>query len=243
LDGSIDIVDASRAAKPEEESAATAKGLDWVRFTVGYDGLTVAVNPSNTFVESMTTEQLAKLYEPGSTVSRWKDLDPAWPDRKIVLFSPDNDSGTYDYFVEAILPKKKAQRQDLQSSADDNTLVTGVAGDKDSIGYFGYAYYQASRDKLKAVAIKESAGSEGVLPSLETVISGKYKPLSRPLYIYVKRSSLKRTEVMEFVRYYLANAGSLSQKAGYIPPTDSDTAANDRALNEAVEGAAGGSPS
>lgn len=236
LAGEIDIVDASRPAKPEEAEKAKAQGLDWTAFTIGHDGLTVAVHSSNDFVDSLTVEQLRRLYAPESAVHTWKDLNPAWPDRKIILFSPDNDSGTYDYFVEAILPKEKAQRQDVQASADDNTLVTGVSGDADAIGYFGFAYYQASKERVRAVPIRANGGAEPVLPTRESVVGGTYKPLSRPLFIYVKNSSLVRPDVSSFLRYYLEHATELSERAGYVGPTEADRAANSRSLQTALGG-------
>ena len=154
LEGEVDIVDASRAAKPDEESKAKAQGIEWTRFLVGYDGITLVVNPKNDFVKSLSVEQLKAIWAPASKVKTWKDVDPAWPDRKIILYSPDNDSGTFEFFTEAIVGKAKSQRDDVQQSSDDNTLVNGVAGDPDGLGYFGYAYYAANRDKLRAVAVQ-----------------------------------------------------------------------------------------
>src|SRR3954453_4111810 len=137
LEGEVDIVDASRTAKDEEAAKAKAQGIEWTRFTVGNDGITLVVNPKNTFVRSMTVEQLKKLWRPGSPVKTWKDLDPTWPDRKIILYSPDNNSGTYEFFIEAIVGNAKSQRDGVQQSSDDNTLVSGVANDADGLGYFG----------------------------------------------------------------------------------------------------------
>ena len=137
LQGEVDIVDASRPAKPAEESSAKAKGLDWTEYTVGYDGITVVINPKNTFVKELTVKQLKALWEPDSKVTTWRDLDPSWPARRIVLYSPDNDSGTFEYFTEAIVGKAKSQRKGVQQNADDNALVKGVQGDADAIGYFG----------------------------------------------------------------------------------------------------------
>ncbi|MBX6313721.1 MAG: PstS family phosphate ABC transporter substrate-binding protein [Isosphaeraceae bacterium] len=236
LRGEVDIVDASREAKPEEESQAQEKGFDWTRFTVGYDGITIVVNPKNTFVESLSVEQLKRLWQPDSPAKTWKDLDPSWPDRKIVLYSPDDDSGTYEFFTEAIIGKAKSQRKDVQLSADDNVLVTGVSGDIDGLGYFGYAYYAANAEKLRAVPIRKDAEAEPVRPSPETILDGSYQPLSRPLYIYVKNAALKRPEVMDFVQFYLDHVSDLAQTAGYVPPTDQDRAANRKAL-DAVRGA------
>lgn len=226
LQGEVDIVDASRPAKPEEAAKAKAQGLDWTRFTVGYDGITVVVNPKNDFVKSLSVAQLRALYEPSSKIKTWKDLDPSWPDRKVVLYSPDHDSGTFEFFVEAIVGKGKEQRQDVQASSDDNTLVKGVAGDADGIGYFGYAYYAANGDKLRAVPIQDGADAQPVMPSPETILSKTYKPLSRPLFIYAKNSSLRRREVSAFLKFYLGEVSQLATKAGYVAPTAGDIAAN-----------------
>lgn len=225
LQGEVDIVDASRPAKPAEESSARAKGLVWAEYTVGYDGITVVVNPKNTFVKSLSVKQLKTLWEPDSKVTTWHDLDPSWPARRIVLYSPDNDSGTFEYFTEAVVGKAKAQRRGVQQNADDNALVKGVTGDADAIGYFGYAYYVANRRKLSAVPIKDG-DKPAVLPAESTILDKSYSPLSRPLYIYVKNSSMKRPEVAKFVGYYLANAAKLAKQAKYVPPTAADLAAN-----------------
>ena len=162
LQGEVDIVDASRAATPDEESKAKAQGIEWTRFLVGYDGITLVINPKNTFVKSLTVDQLKKLWQPESSVKTWKDLDPSWPDRKIILYSPDNDSGTFEFFTEAIVGKAKSQRDGVQQSSDDNTLVNGVANDEDGMGYFGYAYYAANKERLKAVAVQNGADAKPV---------------------------------------------------------------------------------
>lgn len=236
LRGETDIIDASRPAKKEEEDEAKAKGFEWTRFLVGYDGITVVVNKKNDFVQSLGVDQLKALFEPESAVKTWKDLDPSWPDRPIKLFTPDNDSGTFEFFAEAIVGKK-AQRKDVQTSTDDNTLVTGVSGDADGLGYFGYAYFEANRERLRDVAIRAGADAPPVGPSAETILGGKYKPLARPLYIYVKNSSLKRPEVDAFVRFYLDKIDELAEEGGYVPPTADDKAANKTALATATSAA------
>ncbi len=230
LKGEVDIVDASRPAKPDEEAKAKEQGLEWSRFLVGYDGITVVVNPKNTFVKSLTVAQLKAIWEPGSKVKTWKDVDASWPDKPIVLYCPDNNSGTFEYFTEAVVGKAKQQRDDVQASADDNTLVSGVAGDPDGIGYFGYSYYEENKDKLRALPIQKAADVEAVLPSHETILNKTYSPLSRPLFIYPKNSSLRRPEVLEFVKYYLDNIDTLAKKAGYVPPTAEDKEANKKAF-------------
>jgi phosphate transport system substrate-binding protein len=230
LQGEVDIVDASRVAKPDEESKAKAQGIEWTRFVVGNDGITLVVNPKNDFVKVLSVEQLKAIWEPGSKAVNWKHVDPSWPDRKIVLYSPDNDSGTFDFFTEAIVGKLKSQRDDVQQSSDDNTLVSGVAGDQDGLGYFGYAYYAANQDKLRAVAVKNGDGAQPVLPSPATIADKSYTPLSRPLFIYVKNSAARRPEVAEFLKFYLEHIEQLSVKGGYDPPTAADTAANQEAI-------------
>jgi phosphate transport system substrate-binding protein len=237
--GDVDIVDASRAAKPEEESKAKAQGIEWSRFVVGYDGITLVVNAKNDFVKSLSVDQLKAIWQPGSKAMTWKDVDASWPYRKIVLYSPDNDSGTFDFFTEAIVGKLKSQRDDVQQSSDDNTLVNGVAGDRDGLGYFGYAYYAANQEKLRAVAVKNGPDAPPVLPSPATIADKSYKPLSRPLYIYVKNSAARRPEVAEFLKFYIDNVEQLSVTGGYDPPTAVDKAANQDVLVKLVPGSAG----
>jgi phosphate transport system substrate-binding protein len=230
LQGEVDIVDASRAAKTDEESKAKAQGIDWSRFVVGYDGITLVVNPKNDFVKSLTVEQLKSIWAPGSKVKTWKDIDPVWPDRKIILYSPDNDSGTFEFFTEAIVGKAKSQRDDVQPSSDDNTLVNGVAGDPDGMGYFGYAYFAANNDKLRALAVQNGPSAQPVWPSPATIADKSYAPLSRPLYIYVKNSAARRPEVAGFVRFYVEKVDDLSVKGGYDPPTAQDKTDNRETL-------------
>ena len=225
LQGEVDIIDASRPAKPDEEAKAKAQGIEWTRFLVGYDGITVVVNPANDWAKSLTVEQLKTIWEPNSKVTTWKDVDPSWPDRKIVLYCPDKDSGTFEFFTEAIVGKAKKQRDDGQASSDDNTLVKGVAGDKDSLGYFGYAYYAANSQTLRAVPIQNGADARPVLPGPDTIRDKSYTPLSRPLFIYVKNSAGRRADVAEFLKYYLDNINALAEKAGYVSPTEDDAAA------------------
>ncbi|WP_422924949.1 PstS family phosphate ABC transporter substrate-binding protein [Singulisphaera sp. PoT] len=230
LKGEVDIVDASRPAKADEESKAKEQGLEWTRFLVGYDGITVVVNPKNTFAKGFTVEQLKKIWEPGSKVKTWKDVDPSWPDKAIVLYCPDTKSGTFEYFTEAIVGKAKSQREDVQASSDDNTLVNGVAGDDNGLGYFGFAYFIENKDKLRAVPIQKGADAPAVTPTHETILDKTYAPLSRPLYIFAKNSALRRPEVHGFVKFYLENIEDLAKKGGYVPPTAQDREANAKAL-------------
>jgi phosphate transport system substrate-binding protein len=231
LNGEIDIVDASRPAKPDEEAKAKAQGIPWTRFIVGSDGITLVVNPANTFVKSLTVAQLKAIWEPGSKIKTWKDVDPSWPDRKIVFYSPDSDSGTFEYFTEAIVGKAKQQRDDVQPSSDDNTLVNGVAGDPDGLGYFGYAYYEANSTKLRAIPIQNGADAPPVLPSATTILDHSYTPLSRPLFIFVKNASMRRPAVLGFLKYYLDHIEELAKKGGYVPPTPEEREANQKALS------------
>ncbi|HKI17652.1 MAG TPA: PstS family phosphate ABC transporter substrate-binding protein [Isosphaeraceae bacterium] len=230
LQGEVDIVDASRLAKPDEESKAKAQGIEWTRFVVGYDGITLVIHRKNDFVKSLTVEQLKTIWAPASKAKKWKDVDPAWPARNIILYSPDNDSGTFEFFTEAIVGKVKSQREDVQQSSDDNTLVNGVAGDVDGLGYFGYAYYADNKDKLRAVAVQNGPAAQPVLPSPATIADKTYAPLSRPLFIYVKNSAIGRPEVAQFLRYYLDNVETLATKVNYDPVTAADKTANQEAL-------------
>lgn len=228
--GEVDIIDASRPAKPEEEKKAIEGKMAWTRYLVGYDGITVVVNPKNEFVKSLTVDQLKRLFEPQSTVKTWKDLDASWPDRPISLFSPDRDSGTFEFFTEAITGKAKAQRNGVQQSPDDNVLVGGVSGDVDALGYFGYAYYAANSANLKAVPIQAGADATPVMPSPATILDKSYKPLARPLFLYVKNASMARPEVAGFVKFYLDHIEALSTAAGYVAPTAEDREVNQKSL-------------
>ena len=213
--GETDVSDASRAIKSSEAATAAENGISYFEFLVGVDGLSVMVNPDNDFVNCLTVEQLNMLWKPESTISKWSDLDSSWPDRKINLYGPGTDSGTFDYFTEEINGESKLSRADYTASEDDNVLVQGVSGDRNSLGYFGFAYYAANTDKLKLVAV--DSGNGCVTPSLDTIANGSYSPLSRPLFIYVNKSSLERPEVRDFVRFYMLNGQSLTSDVGYVP--------------------------
>ena len=212
--GETQISDASRPIKDSEKEQATKNGVEWIEMPVAYDGLSVMVNPKNTWVTSMTVAELKKLWEPGSTVRRWNQIRPEWPDQPINLYGPGTDSGTFDYFTEAINGKEDASRADFTASEDDNVLVQGIAGDPNSLGYFGYAYYVENKDKLKLVAI--DSGSGPVLPSEQTINDGTYRPLSRPIFIYSNKAALARPEVKEFVRFYMTEGPALVSEVGYI---------------------------
>ncbi|MFZ1564033.1 MAG: PstS family phosphate ABC transporter substrate-binding protein [Leptotrichiaceae bacterium] len=213
--GEIDIANASRKIKEKEAKEAKKNGVEYIELQVALDGIAVVVNKENTWAQELTEEDLKKIWENGSKIMNWKEINPSWPSEVIKLYGPDQDSGTFDYFVEEILGKDGQIRIDYSPSSDDNQLVQGVEGDKGSLGFFGYAYYIEQKDKLNAVAVN------GVRPTDETVKTGKYKPLSRPLYIYVNKKSLKeKPEVRAFVEYYLKNASKAVKLTGYVPLSD-----------------------
>jgi phosphate transport system substrate-binding protein len=222
-----DISDASRPVKESEAEACDKAGISYIELPVAYDGLAVMVNPKNTWVTTMTVAELKRLWEPGAQgkVTRWNQIRPSWPDAEIRLFGAGTDSGTFDYFTEAIVGKEGASRGDFTSSEDDNVLVQGIDGDANALGFFGYAYYEENRDKLKLVAIDDQDDANGagpIAPSPETVANGTYRPLSRPIFIYVKTSALDRPEVRQFIEFYLTNASKLVREVGYIPLTDGE---------------------
>lgn len=234
--GETDIQDASRPIKPEEEEACRQAGVNYYVFEVAYDGLSIVVNPANDFVECLTVDQLKRLWEANSTVDSWNDLNPEWPDKPISLYGPGTDSGTYDYFVEAIIGGDGSTRTDYTPSEDDNVLVEGVAGDENALGFFGFAYYEQNHDRLKLVAV--DGGNGCVLPSKETVRDLSYKPLSRPLFVYVKAESLTRPEVQEFMRFYLANAMELVDDVGYVDSPVEVYVRDQQKLEAAIAGTA-----
>lgn len=208
--GELDITNASRPIKAEEAAAAKAAGIEYLELTVAYDGLSVLVNKENTWVNNLTTEELEMIWSPDSKVQTWKDVNPAWPDEKIKLYAPGTDSGTFDYFTEEINGESGAIRQDFTGSEDDNVLVQGIAGDKNALGFFGYAYYEENKDKLKVVSINN------IEPSPKTIEDGSYSPLSRPQFLYVNKASLENEAVMEFLKFYIENAADLATEVGYI---------------------------
>jgi len=216
--GETDISDASRPIKDSEREMCAEAGIEPIEIRVAFDGLAVMVNPGNGFASCMTVDELKRIWEPGSTISRWNQVRDGWPDEEIELYGPGTDSGTFDYFTEAIVGEEDASRPDFTASEDDNVLVQGVAGDPYSLGYFGYAYYAENTDKLKLVAVDGGAGC--VEPTAATVESGEYAPLSRPLFIYVSRSALEKPQVKTFVRYYLEQARLLVPQVGYVPLRD-----------------------
>jgi len=213
--GETDISDASRPIKPSEVDQCAANGIEAIEIPVAWDGLTVVRNPANDWATCMTVDELARVWRPGSTVERWNQIRPDWPDEEIILYGPDTDSGTFDYFTEAIVGEEDASRDDYTASADDNVLVVGVEGDPGSLGYFGFAYYEESSDRLSAVAVDNGSGC--IAPTRQTIEDGTYAPLSRPMFIYVKPESLAKPQVRAFVEFYLANSGTLIPEVGYVP--------------------------
>ena len=216
--GETDVNDASRPIKAEETSMASENGIGFIELPVAFDGITVLVNPGNEFVDSLTVEELRKIWQPGSTVNKWSDIRADWEDRALNLYGPGTDSGTFDYFTEAINGKSQACRADFTASEDDNVLVQGIAGDPNALGFFGYAYYGENRSRLKAVPI--DGGQGPVAPSEQTINDGSYEPLSRPIFIYVSQQASERPEVASFVRFYLENAPQLVTEVGYVPLPD-----------------------
>jgi len=219
--GEIDIADASRPIKAEETKGVKDRGDDVIELPIAYDGLSVVVNKDNTWATSMTVEELKKIWEPNSKVTKWSDVRPDWPNEPIKLYGPGTASGTFEYFTEVTVGKAKSSRADYTASEDDNVLVKGVAGDKNSLGYFGYVYFLNNKDKMKVVSIDAGKGAGAIAPSEQTIKDGTYKPLSRPIFIYVSKKALERPEVKEFVKFYLTNAAKIVPQVGYVPFAES----------------------
>lgn len=220
--GETDINDASRPIKKDDEkegTACAAEGIDFVEFKVAVDGITVVVNPDNDFAQCLSYPQLRAMWDRGSEVDRWDQVDPAFPDQRLKLYGPGPDSGTFDYFTEAINGKTDVSRSDYTASEDDNVLVQGVESDAGGLAYFGYAYYQGEGKRLHAVAIKEEEDGACVAPTEEAIFSGAY-PLARPLFIYVRRSALAADEVRAFVEFYLTHPEFVAD-VGYVPLRES----------------------
>lgn len=206
--GEIDISDASRPIDEKEKAACAEKGLEYLELTVAIDGLAVVAHPKNDWVDCLTIQQLKQIWDEGSTVKKWNDVDPSWPDAEIQLYGADTDSGTFDYFTEVVNGKTKRSRTNYTPAANDNILVQGVSDNVHALGYFGFAYYAENQDRLKVMGITSADGkSVCVKPSKETVESGEYTPLARPLFIYVNQKAIKRPEVAAFLKYYLSEAG------------------------------------
>ena len=223
--GEIDICGASRGIKDSERAECEEKGIDFIQLEVALDGISVVVSPENTWCESLTVEQLKALWEPDSQVTKWNQLNPEWPDEEINLYGPDTESGTFEYFTDAICGEKGASRSDYTPNADDNVLVRGVSGDQYALGYFGFSYYAGSEGAVKAVAIQNTGSDNAVLPTIETIKSGEYAPLARPLYIYVNKASLARPEVKSFVEFFVGEGQQYVSEAGCVSLSDESIAA------------------
>ena len=216
--GETDVSNASRPILAKEMADCKAAGIEYYELPVAFDALTVVVNPKNAFIKQLTVAELKAMYEPAAQgkVTRWNQVNPAWPDAPIKLFGAGADSGTFDYFTEAIVGKAKSSRGDFTASEDDNVLVQGISSDLNAIGYFGYAYYAENQGKLKAVPIVNPKGN-AVAPSMEAVIAGTYEPLARPIFIYVNAKSLAKPEVKEFVDFMMKNAAKIAKEVKYVP--------------------------
>jgi phosphate transport system substrate-binding protein len=216
--GETDISNASRPILKEEMDACRKAGIKYIELPVAFDALTVVVNPANTWVKTLTVADLRKMWEPGAQgrIKTWNQIRPDWPKEPLVLFGPGADSGTFDYFTEAVNGKSKASRGDFTASEDDNVLVTGVTNNKNALAYFGYAYYIGHKNTMRAVPIDNGKGKQ-VSPSIEAVNDGSYTPLSRPLFIYVRDTATARQDLSEFIRFHLTKGAELVKEVGYVP--------------------------
>lgn len=229
--GDTDISNASRPIEDTEAACLDEAGIGYTEFQIGVDGLAIVTNPATDWVDCITFDELKAIYEPGSKVTNWSDVNPEWPDTEIKIYGPDPDSGTYDYLASEVADPdadEPTTRDDMTQSADDNVLVQGVAGDEGSIGYFGFAYYEENTDKLKDLAV-DNGDSGCVQPSAETVKANEY-PLSRPLFFYVANDAMKRPEVASFVEYWVTNAAEYATAVGYVEAPEEASAANAEAL-------------
>ena len=230
--GETDLSNASRKIEEDEIAACKKKGIDYIELQVANDGLSVVVNNGNDWAKCLTVEQLKKIWQPGSKIKNWKDVDPSFPSQKLTLYGPGTDSGTFDYFTDAIVGEEGASRSDYTASEDDNVIVRGVSGEKGALGYFGLSYLESNEGKLKGVAV--DGGNGCVPPSVQTVQDGTYKPLSRPLFTYAKKSSLEKLEVDAFLEFLLDNQETIGRGALFVPLT-SDQLERSRTV---LEGAA-----
>jgi phosphate transport system substrate-binding protein len=214
-----DLSNASRPITAKEMEDCKAAGVEYIEMPVAYDALTVVINPKNTFLKQATVDELKKMWEPAAQgkVMKWSDVNPAWPDAPMKLFGAGADSGTFEYFTEAVVGKAKSSRGDFTASEDDNVLVQGVSRDVNALGYFGYAYYAENMARLKGLPIVNPKTGKAVEPSGANVENASYQPLSRPIFVYVKKSSLDKPEVREFVDFYMKNAEKLVREVKYVP--------------------------
>jgi phosphate transport system substrate-binding protein len=221
--GETDISDASRPILKKEMDDCKAAGIKYVELPIAFDALTVVVNPKNTFIKQLTVAELKMMWEPSAQgkITKWNQINPAWPDAPLKLFGPGADSGTFDYFTEAVNGKSKSSRGDFTASEDDNVLVQGVSRDNNALGFFGFAYYDENKGKLRAVPIVNPKG-KAVTPSIDAVMAGEYEPLARPIFIYVSAKAMDKPEVKEFVEFYLKHGGKLAKEVKYVPLGDAD---------------------
>jgi phosphate transport system substrate-binding protein len=235
--GETDLSNASRPIKDEEKPICEKNGVEYVEFHVANDALTVVVNTQNDWATCLTVEELKKVWQPGSKIGNWNEIRPDFPDEKLELAGAGTDSGTFDYFTDAIVGEEGASRSDYTASENDNVTVQAVAGQKGGLGYFGFSYLEENLAKLKAVEI--DAGDGCVAPSVETAQSGTYKPLSRPLFIYAKKESFEQPEVEAFIEYILDNETEIAEAARFVPLTDEQLTKARAGLEAALEGAGG----
>jgi phosphate transport system substrate-binding protein len=234
-----DVGDASRPIKPAEISRAGEVGVRFIEVPLAIDGIAVMVHPSNTFCDSLTLDELRRIWEPGTSIFNWKDVRPGFPDLPLKLFGPGTDSGTFDYFTEVIVGKERSSRSDYNGSENDNTLVQGVAGDKGALGYFGYSYYEANKSKLKLVGIDHGDGKP-VRPDLEIIRAGKYHPLARPMFLYVNAESFRRPEVKAFLDFVVGNARMIVEhpRVNYVAFKDEMYELGKKRLAQGITGSA-----
>jgi phosphate transport system substrate-binding protein len=220
--GETDISNGSRPILKEEIETCKKAGIEFYELPLAFDALTVAVSPKNTNLKCITVAQLKTMWEPGAQgkVSKWKDVDPSWPDQPLKLYGAGADSGTFDYFTEAVVGKAKASRGDYTASEDDNVLVQGIENDANALGYIPFAYYEPHKEKMKAVAVDWGKGQGCVAPSLDNVLAGTYNPLARPLFIYVSKKSADKPEVKEFVEFAMTKGPALIREVKYLPLPD-----------------------
>jgi phosphate transport system substrate-binding protein len=223
--GEIDLTNASRPIKPVEIEACREAGVEYIELPVAFDGIAIVVHPKNDWAQSITVAELKKLWHPSAQgqIKKWSQVRPEWPDKEIHLFGAGVDSGTYDYFTEAVVEEQHASRGDYTSSEDDNVLVQGIANDELALGFFGFAYFEENKERLKLVPVDDGKADNGegaIAPTSETIRTGTYQPLSRPIFIYLAKKSLERPEVLAFGKFYLEQAKDLVTEVGYVPLPD-----------------------